>query len=138
MATYASNLVQLIFKGVPITGFMDDSFLDVERNADSFALLVGADGEVARAAQADKSGKITFRLLQTSASNDFLSAALVVDEATNANQGPVMVKDGSGRSVGASSEAWIVKPAKKVYAKGIEGREWVIECGKLIVNVAGN
>lgn len=138
MATYASNTVQLVFKGVPITGFMDDSFIDVERNADSFSMLVGADGEVARAGQADKSGKITFRLLQTSASNDFLSAALVVDEATNANQGPVLVKDGSGRSLDSSSEAWIVKPAKKVYGKNIEGREWVIECGKLITIVAGN
>lgn len=138
MSTYASNLVQLVFKGVPITGFMDDSFLDVERNSDSFSLMVGADGEVARAAQADKSGKITFRLLQTSASNDFLTAALATDEATNVNQGAVMVKDGSGRSLSSSAEAWIVKPAKKVFAKGIEGREWVIECGKLVTIVAGN
>lgn len=138
MPTYASNLVQLVFKGVPITGFMDDSFIEVDRNSDSFALLVGADGEVARAAQADKSGTITFRLLQTSASNDYLSAALVVDEATNANAGASMVKDGSGRSLDSSSESWILKPAKKVYGKGIEGREWVLVCGKLLSHVGGN
>lgn len=136
--TYAPKKVQLIYKGVPITGFMDDTFIEVERNSDSFALLIGADGEGARAASADRSGKITFRLLQTSASNDYLSASLVVDEATNANAGPVMVKDGSGRALDSAAESWITKPAKKVYGKGIEGREYVIETDNLITLGGGN
>jgi len=136
--TYAAKKVQLVFKGIPITGFMEDSFIEVDRNSDSFTLMVGADGEGARAASADKSAKITIRLLQTSASNDVLTASVISDELTNVGSGPLMIKDGSGRSLDSAAEAWVTKPAKKVYSKGIEGREWVLETDALLPFAGGN
>lgn len=136
--TYASKKVQAIFGGVVLTGFMEDSFVEVDRNSDSFSLMVGADGEGARAASADQSGKVTVRLLQTSASNDYLTGCLVIDELTQLGAKPLLIKDGSGRSLDTAIEAWITKPPKKIFSKGIEGREWVIETDKLIMFSGGN
>lgn len=138
MATYASKKVQVIWGGVALTGFMDDSFVEVDRNSDSFTQLTGADGETARSASADKSGKVTIRLMQTSIANDALSADIALDELTNLNAKSLMIKDGSGRSLHSAKEAWITKPAKTVYGKGIEGREWVFEGGELLMGAAGN
>jgi Protein of unknown function (DUF3277) len=138
MATYASKKVQIIWGGVALTGVMDDSFVECDRNSDSFTQMTGADGETARSASADKSGKVTVRFLQTSFSNDILSADLTLDELTNLNAKSLFVKDGSGRSLHSAKEAWITKPAKVVYGKGIEGREWVFETGELQMGAAGN
>lgn len=136
--TYAAKKVQVVYGTHTLTAFMEDSFVELERNSDSFTLMVGADGESARAANADRSGKLKVKLLQTSPSNDILSTELNVDEATNTNAKPCMVKDGSGRTLWSTAEAWISKPANAVFSKGIEGREWTIEAGVWLPFNGGN
>jgi len=136
--TYGAKKVQVIYGGIALTGFMEDSFVDVERNSDSFTLMVGADGEGARAANADKSGKIKLLFLQTSIANDILSANLITDELSNTNSKSLMVKDGSGRTVINAPETWITKPPQVVFSKGIEGREWTLESDAVAMGVAGN
>lgn len=121
-----------------ITGYAEDSFITVERNADQFALLVGADGEGARAASANKSGRITLRLIQTSASNDALSGLMQLDELTNFGQFPVFVKDLNGATVASAAEAWIVKWANIENGSGVGEREWIIETADLQMFVGGN
>lgn len=136
--TYAAKKVQVVFNNQVLTGFMDGSFVEVERNSDSFTLMIGADGEGARAASADKSGTVKITLLQTSASNDVLSAVLIADELTNVAAAPLLIKDGSGRTLVSSPEAWVKKPAVVTFDKEIQGREWTIETDALAINVAGN
>lgn len=138
MRTYNPKKVQVIFQNQILTGFADGSFVDIERNADQFALVVGADGEGARAASADKSGTVKVTLLQTSAGNDILSAALTTDEFTNVNTGPLMVKDASGRTLALAAEAWVKKYAPVSFDKEVKAREWTLESADLIIAVAGN
>jgi hypothetical protein len=130
--------VIVTFCGATLQGFADGTFVAIERSSDSFTKHVGADGEVARTQSADKSGTVTVTLLQTSASNDVLSALAVADERTGLGTGPLSVVDASGRTVALCAEAWIKKPASIGFSKEAEGREWVFECGHLEEFVGGN
>lgn len=136
--TYAAKKVQVVYGTHTLVAYMEDSFVEIERDSDSFTKMVGADGEVARAANADRSGKLKVKLQQVSISNDVLSTELNIDEATNVNTKPCMVKDGSGRTLWSTAEAWISKPANVVFSKGIEGREWTIEAGVWLPFTGGN
>jgi len=84
LKTYDPAQVTIIFAGIPISGFAEGTFVSVERNEDSWALQVGADGEATRAKSNNKSGRVTLTLIQSSFSNDALSAVMAVDENTPA------------------------------------------------------
>jgi ATP-dependent protease HslVU (ClpYQ) peptidase subunit len=136
--TYNPKKVQVIFNNQILTGFADGSFAELEMNADQFSLVVGADGEGARTASADRSGKLKVTLLQTSGGNDILSASLTTDMATNVNTGPCMIKDGSGRTLALAAQAWVNKYAAVAFDKEAKAREWTIESADWVVAVAGN
>ncbi|SRR5258707_12603406 len=126
------------FLGNVLLGFADGTFVNIERNEDTFQLAVGADGDTARARSNNRSGRITFTLMQTSASNDILSAAAFADESTGTGIGPCMIKDLLGRTLVVCQNAWIVKPAPAGYAKDIQNRDWIIETDFLQVFLGGN
>lgn len=138
--TYSPDLVLAIFGPNRIQGFADGTFVKVERNEDSFKVLVGADGEVTRTRSLNRSGRVTFTLLQTSESNLYLAALVAADELTSNGTGvlPLMIKDRNGNSLHAASEAWVLKPAAGEYGKEVGTREWVIECGDLKTFEGGN
>jgi hypothetical protein len=136
--TYNPKKVQLAIGPHIVTGYADGTFIQVDRNADQFAVVVGADGEAARSASADKSGTVTVTLMQTSASNDFLSLALSTDEQTNLNTMPLLLKDISGRTLVQAAEGWVKKYATIELGKEIVSREWVFETGELLITEGGN
>ncbi len=136
--TFSSKKVQVIFANQRLTGFADGDFVSAEMNSDAFALVKGADGEGARAASADDSGKVTLTFLQTSIANDILSAALAADRLSEAGASPLLIKDLSGRTLVESPEAWVMKSASVDLGKEVKGREWVIECDVLKMVVGGN
>lgn len=134
---YNARDVLVIVGGAPMEGFADGEFVVVERNEDSFSLVVGADGEGARAASNNKSGKLTLTLLQTSKSNAVLAALNQADELTGSGVFPVLVKDNNGADLHEASTAWIAKPAPAPYGKTISNRQWVIETDSLITFPGG-
>lgn len=136
--TYNPKRVIVTYRGALITGFADGSFVSVERATDSFSTQAGADGEVARVASADKSGTVRITLLQTSASNDFLSASLREDELTNQGGGPLMIKDANGRTLVVAADAWIQRAPNIEFAKEGTAREWTFGCAKIEESVGGN
>ena len=136
--TYSAKKVLVSFAGKILTGMADGSFIAVSRNNDSFMLMVGSDGEAARAANADRSGTVTLTLMQTSPSNDDLSALLNTDELTNTGTGALFIKDASGRTLVSAVEAWIRKPADAEFARELGGREWTFETGDLSIFNGGN
>lgn len=136
--TFSSKKVQVSFKGQRLTGLADGDFVSAEMNSDAFSLVKGADGEGARAASADDSGKVTLTFLQTSIANDILSAALAADRLSEASPGELFIKDVSGRTRVHSGEAWVVKSANVDLGKDVKGREWVLECDVLEMIVGGN
>lgn len=139
LKTYNPAEVTIVFAGIPISGYAEGTFVSIERNEDSFALQVGADSNATRAKSNNFSGRVTLTLIQSSASNDALSAQLSLDEQDDgAGIGSLLIKDLSGRTVVEAEQAWLTKPATTEFGREASEREWVIETDKLIMGVAGN
>jgi hypothetical protein len=123
-----------------LSGYADGTFLNVEQNEDSYTLQMGTDGEGTRTRTNNESARITVTLMQSSASNDVLSALHELDKAIGFGAGcvPLLIKDFSGRSIFSAEKAWIVKPPSSEFGREATGREWMIETDKLIGFTAGN
>lgn len=129
--TYDPKQILMSFLGNLISGFADGTFVKVSRMSDTFSSTAGADGEVARARMRDKRGTIEFTLLQSSSSNDLLSAAAAADELSGTGIGPLFIKDNLGTTRVSASNAWIKKPADTEFGKEIGPRTWTLECESL-------
>jgi len=130
--------VTITFAGIIVEGYADGTFITAARNNPSFSLKVGASGEGARAKSNDRSGTVTLTLLQSSASNDLLSAQAALDEASGDGIGSLLIKDLSGTTLCSAETAWIQKPADVEYAKEISDRQWVLETDILNIFAGGN
>lgn len=138
LSTYDPKKVTVLFGGVPIGGFADGVFINISRSNDSFTKHSGADGDLTRVKQNDKSGECVITLAQSSASNDYLTGVAIADELTNDGVLPLLVKDLTGRSTFVSAFAWIKKPADSGFGKSIENREWTLDLSDLQMFVGGN
>ncbi len=136
--TYDPSQVLVTVGGAMISGFTDGSFVKVARDEDAYSKVVGADGQVSRAKNANTSGSVTITLKQTSASNDVLSALAAADEVGNAGLVPILIKDLLGATLASSPDAWIKKLPDMDLAKEVSDREWALDCGELWIIVGGN
>lgn len=126
--TYDPKAMLLTFLGNLIDGYMDGTFLTVERDEDAFMLKVGADGEKARARNNNTAGKVVVTVMQSSPSNDVLSAAAADDELSGTGIGPLLLRDSLGTTLVSCPDAYIGKVAKIERGKEIVGSEWTIIC----------
>lgn len=140
LGTYNPDDVVLVLGAIIVTGYADGTFVNVERNEDSFSLTVGSDGEACRARTNNRSGRITFTLGQWSESNALLAALVTLDEESPNGDGivPALVKDNSGTSLHTAEKAWIVKPAASANSREPENREWVVETNHLVTVPGSN
>lgn len=146
LATYAPDEVVVIISqpssGVStrVTGFMEDSFVNIARDMDSWSHTTGADNLATRVYSANDSGKITLSVMQSSNSNDVLTQIWSRDRSLKNSQGlfTILVADKTGRSVYSSTEAYIGKIPDSVFGNGVNGREWVVHCTNLSHSIAGN
>lgn len=137
-ATYDPGKVVVNVGGIPIEGFADGTFVNVERSSDTFTKSTGADNRTTRIKQGDKSGTITITLSQSSPSNDVLSGIMLLDETTNDGVVPILVKDLLGTTLAVSAYSWIRKPPAAPFAKSISNREWIFDCADLNMYIGGN
>jgi hypothetical protein len=140
LRTYDPSQVIIVFAGIPLSGFADGTFLSVEQNEDSFTLQIGTDGEGTRSKTNNRSGRVTFTLMQSSQANDLLSALhnLDIRSPNGDGIGPLLIKDNSGRSLFSAEKAWIVKPPTGEYGREAASREWIVETDHLILQHGGN
>lgn len=138
LRTYDPKQVTVIFGAKIITGFSDSTFITAERNEQAFNLKVGVDGEGTRAKSNNKSGKVTLTLMQSSPSNDDLSAVALSDELTNGGVRPLLIKDSSGTTLVSAVTSWVQKLANSEFQKEVTTRAWVIETDEMEMNVGGN
>lgn len=136
--TYAPDQVTVVFGPVVLEGFAPDSLVAVEYEEDLWTKQVGADGHVARSKTNNATARVTVRLMQTSMSNDMLSAIAQLDRHANEGVFPLMIKDNSGRSLHVAESAWITRPPNSEYAREAGTREWAFDTGQLESFVGGN
>lgn len=136
--TYDFSQVSITVGGFTMTGLAEGDCLTIETDAELFTLKIGADGEGARNKSCNRAAKATIRLMQSSASNDILSGFQKADQLANAGIVPVMVKDGSGRSLHFAENAWLEKQPTATYGAESGVREWVFRSDNMQHYVGGN
>lgn len=132
MDIYSFLETTLLVSGIEITGYDEgDDVIQLARREESATDLVGADGEMAVALNANRSGTITFRLKQTSSSNAYLSGLVAAME--NGAFVPVFAqfKDTRGNDLGSGTSGYLQKPADMNRGSGINNQEWVIVVERL-------
>jgi len=129
--------VSLVVGGVLLSGFADDAHITVQRDEDGYTKKVGISGEVARLKNLNRSGRITVRLMASSSSNDELSLLAALDEAQGVGAVPVLCRDRSGRSVFATSFAWVKKYPAAGWTKDVPTWEWTLDTAALFLFVGG-
>lgn len=138
MKTYDPQQVQVIVGGRLITGFAEDTFVEVERSEDMWSLKMGVDGEGTRSKSNNKSGQIRITLMSSSPSNAILQGFADADELNNGGLVPAMVKDGNGSDLALAEQAYIKKLPTLGKGKEIAGNQWVLETDVLKLNHGGN
>ena len=136
--TYDPGQVIVSFGGADIKGFAEGSFVTVAYDEDAFKKMTGGSGETCRIRSQKKGGSITLRLMQSSSSNDRLSAIANLDRRNGSGVSALQVKDLSGTSLYSAANAWIKKIADSGFGDELGDREWVLDCDELDANVGGN
>jgi hypothetical protein len=136
--TYDPGQVVVAVGGNILSGFAEDGLVEVERAEASFVLHVGADGEVTRSRNRNRSGTVKVKLIRTSSSNDVLAGLLRADELFGTGVFPISVKDLLGTTIHFGQSAWVERPPTDTFDKEANEREWTISVGDLDMNPGGN
>lgn len=136
--TFDPSQVAASLGEILLSGWAEDTMIEAERPEQMYVSVAGVDGQVTRVKTSDKRGTVAFNLMQSSDTNDLLSALMISDEQSNAGVRPLLIKDVSGRTVLSATSAWIQKAPNVGLSKTAQSRIWVVECAKLEVFVGGN
>lgn len=137
VVTYDPTQVIVTVNGSTLSGFVDGTFVAVERAVETFSKVVGAYGEVARVKSADRSGTMTLTLMQSSNSNLVLNALANQDEQSSTGVVPIQVKDLSTNGAVFAAEGWIKGKPKVEWGKEMSNREWVFELASVAITPGG-
>jgi hypothetical protein len=136
---YDPSEVALSWMGINITGYSDGTFIEAERDEDAFTKYVGALGDVTRARNLNRSGKVTVTLMASAPVNDLIAAIASVDDAFGSGGvGPLSITDFNGTTVCGATYAWVMKQPKIERAKEAGTVQWVFDCAQLFIKAGGN
>lgn len=138
MDTFDPQKVTLVIAGNIISGWGEGSFITASRDEDTWLSVVGSDGRVARARNANKKGIVQFTLLATAPSNAVCSALHNADELTGVPPGAFQLIDQLGTTVLSGDETFFLKPADVEFDKQVTGRQWTLVVPKLEVFVGAS
>ena len=136
--TYDPKKVVVTFGAIIFTGFADGTFVNIAGNGDKFEKRKGADGTVDRVNKNANDYSVTVTLMQTSLTNDALSAVLAADQLSNSGKFPLTVKDINGTSLFFATSAWIGKDPDDEEGDSLGNREWRIDTGFAAKHTGGN
>lgn len=138
---YDAKDIIITFGSLIIEGYGDDEFLRIEAEADDTEDMAGTDGEVAVAPTNDRRGTATLTLLQTSASNDGLSAlsnAVKNNRSMTGGIVPFGVADLNGRTILEAANAWVLRAPDRSWTSAPSTLEWMIRLGHIVRIDGGN
>lgn len=124
--TYNPKKVTLALGTHMVSGYADDSFINIEPAGDGTTYKVGADGEVVRSIDPNKVFTVTLSVLQNSRTNQFLNNKLAEDQENGTGLFPISIVDILGKEEFTGAQAWVSKPATWARGKESNNREWEI------------
>jgi len=127
--TYDPKKVLVSLGSHMVTGYADGTFVNIAYNGEGIGTVVGADGEVSRYIDPDRTANVTITVKQTSPTVDFCQRMHDKDLVTGEGILPILIKDMRGGLIFSANDSWVVKPPDREYGKDIANREIVIACG---------
>lgn len=137
--TYSPDEVSILIAGVvPVEGVVDDTFISVSKSSPAISSTRTPDGMISRVHTEDKTYDISLTLMQSSPTNDVLTALWSLDDITRRGKFPLFIKDGTGSTFIFSTSAWIEQIPEVTYGTSALVRTWTIKASNCTINVGGN
>jgi hypothetical protein len=130
VGSYDAKKVIITLGGVPIGGYADGTFVQIDPNSETWIRKVGADGEVVRALSNDNTHTIQITLLQTSLSNAYLRTVMNADKLTGLGMLPLSFTDLSNMETHFWPQAWVSTEPPTGRAKETTDIQWTIHTGQ--------
>ncbi|UOT58043.1 virion structural protein [Aeromonas phage ZPAH14] len=139
MKQYSFYSVDLLVDGILMEGFSDsNAIITATRDAPQHGKVMDARGKMVAITSADKSGTITFDLLQTSDSNQYLQTRAMQTHDAGTSGGTdvfipcqVMMNDKMGRNVATGVNGIITMQPGLVRGTGLATDTWVLQFEQL-------
>jgi hypothetical protein len=128
--TYDPKKVIITLGGVPIGGYADGTFVQIDPNSETWTRKVGADGEVVRSLSNDNTHTIQITLMQTSLSNAYLRTTMNADKLTGLGMLPLSFTDLNTMEVHFWAQAWVSTDPSTGRAKETTDVQWTIHTGQ--------
>ena len=123
VTSYDAKDVSVIVNGVYLTGFADGTFVSYEKTEDRFNVVVGAQGDTARARINNPLGTITVTLQQTSPQvamlNNLAKSGKLVETR--------VIHKGSNTVKVGGTQCFVMKEASGEYGSEISNREFTLQ-----------
>jgi len=139
MKHWDPTLFDLVVGGFTIQGYADGSMIEWEEDGPRFVVVKGVDGQLTRYKVAGRVSTITSHLMQSSSSNDVLSALHLTDMATDGGGGVVagLIRDRNGITNMAFPAMFVEGFPKYTASDKVEDIPWKIICCDYLVFVGG-
>ena len=136
---YCPESVNCLIGGIiPITGFVDGTFISVDKDEMPYSSIRMPDGTVARKKNNSQTYTITITLHNGAETNNLLTKMWQIDELTDRGKFPLLIKDQSGSDLLFSTESWIEGIPSMTKSNAIDSRVWVIKSAYAVINIGGN
>lgn len=136
---YVPESVNCLIAGlIPITGFVDGTFISVDKDEMPYSSVRMPDGTIARKYNNSQTYTITITLHNGAETNNLLTKLWQVDEITQRGKFPLLIKDQSGSDLLFSTESWIEGIPSLTKSNAIDSRVWVIKSAYAQINIGGN
>jgi hypothetical protein len=136
---YVPESVQCLIAGfIPIEGYVDGTFISVDKDEMPYSSVRMPDGTIARKYNNSQTYTITITLHNGAETNNLLTKMWQVDEITQRGKFPLLIKDQSGSDLLFSTESWIEGIPSLTKSNAIDSRVWVIKSAYAVINIGGN
>lgn len=140
IASYCPDDVSCLIGGLfSIGGFVNGTFITVDKDVLPFTSSRTSDGMVSRTYANDQTYTVTLTLHSGSDSNAVLTKFWQLDEVSGGRgKFPLFIKDKSGSDLFFSTTTWVEKVPTMDKAATIGSRTWVLRSSSAVVNYGGN
>lgn len=132
------DVVCLIGGLLPVEGFVDGTFISINKDVMPFSSVKTADGQMGRLYQSDQTYTITLTLHSGSFSNDVLTKFWQLDEISQRGKFPLLFKDSSGSDLFFSNTTWIEGLPTLSKSASVDSRTWVLRSSQAVINIGSN
>lgn len=135
--TYDPKKNIIIYGGRQLTGFAEDDMITIKPLGDGMQIYSGADGEVGRSVDPNRTFEVKVSLATSSKSNDYLSECYNKDRRTGSYMLPLTIKDLSGSTLFFAKQAWVQNFPESKRGRKIDNQGWTFNTGQVNDPVIG-